>query len=114
MTKSYRPCLTCRQLFIPSKGNTSHCDIHKPKQVYKKNYKRGIKRGYDDPEYRRNRALIRKAQQNCVMCGTQGNSSNPLECDHIIPVSKGGSHDLANLRILCRQCHKKRRGIAHK
>ena len=114
MTRSYRPCLSCRQLFIPSKGNTSYCELHKPKQIYKKNYKRGIRRAYDDTEYRRNRNLIRKAQRNCVWCGTEGNNANKLQVDHIIPVSKGGSHNMANLRVLCANCHKKRRGIAHR
>lgn len=48
------------------------------------------------------------------MCGTEGNNHNPLEVDHIVPISKGGTHELANLRVLCRYCHKKRRGIAHR
>jgi len=113
MNTYQRPCLTCRRLFTPSKSNTSYCQAHKPKQIYRKNYKKG-KRAYDDTEYRRNRKIIRQQQKYCVWCGTAGTSQNKLQVDHIVPVSKGGSHDLTNLRILCQMCHKKRQGKAHR
>ncbi|MSQ61476.1 MAG: HNH endonuclease [Dehalococcoidia bacterium] len=28
-----------------------------------------------------------------------------LEMDHILPVSRGGSSDLANGQVLCKTCH---------
>ncbi|MBX0330481.1 HNH endonuclease [Oscillochloris sp. ZM17-4] len=40
----------------------------------------------------------------------------PLEVahiDHIVPLSKGGTNDMANLRTLCRRCHVLRADIAH-
>lgn len=40
----------------------------------------------------------------------------PLEVvhvDHIVPLSKGGSNDLDNLRTLCRRCHVLRAGHEH-
>jgi len=40
----------------------------------------------------------------CVDCG----SIEDLEFDHVIPFSKGGSSTPENLRILCRQCNRKR------
>lgn len=113
VSKYQRPCLTCRRLFTPSKSNTSYCEPHKPKQVYKKNYKKG-RRAYDDTEYRRNRKLIRSQQRYCVWCQTAGTSTNKLQVDHIVPVSKGGSHHISNLRILCQMCHKTRQGVAHR
>ena len=83
-----RPCLECRVLIEPTKDNPSYCMQHKP--------------------------LIKKAQRNCVQCGTAGNKSNRLTVDHIIPISKGGTHKIFNLRVLCQVCHRKRRGIDHR
>jgi 5-methylcytosine-specific restriction endonuclease McrA len=40
----------------------------------------------------------------------------PLEyahIDHIQPLSKGGTNDMANLRTLCRRCHVLRAGHEH-
>ena len=63
---------------------------------------------------RRNRAKIRKMQRYCVWCGSAGTSNNKLQVDHIIPISRNGTHDLENLRILCQNCHKSRQGKAHR
>lgn len=37
---------------------------------------------------------------------TRVNPSSVLEVDHRIPLSEGGSNDLDNLWLLCRNCHK--------
>ncbi len=39
----------------------------------------------------------------CRYCGEM---SGPLECDHVIPVSRGGSTTLANLAAACGQCNR--------
>ena len=28
------------------------------------------------------------------------------ECDHIVPVSQGGSDDMSNLATICTECHR--------
>ena len=40
----------------------------------------------------------------CVRCGDTEN----LECDHIIPVNAGGTHDEENLQTLCSKCHREK------
>lgn len=64
---------------------------------------------YQDPVYRRNRAIVMaRANGRCECPGDCGAHEGPcgrrdrrIQCDHVIPVSKGGGHDLANLRAVC-------------
>lgn len=43
-------------------------------------------------------ALIQRDGYKCTICGT----IEDLTVDHLIPLSKGGSDDISNLRLLCR------------
>lgn len=50
----------------------------------------------------RKRAVLRRDGEFCRICGsTQG-----LELDHRVPRSQGGTHELSNLQLLCRPCHR--------
>lgn len=59
---------------------------------------------------RKSRTLSKKKRSNvlnrdgneCLRCG----STTDLEVHHIIPVSRGGSDETANLATLCSDCHK--------
>ena len=42
----------------------------------------------------------------CVLCP----SKHDLEYDHEIPVSKGGSNTVNNIRLLCKECNRKKSG----
>jgi len=42
----------------------------------------------------------------CGYCGGRGKS---LECDHVIPIAKGGTNELGNLITACRGCNRKKR-----
>ena len=44
--------------------------------------------------------VLRRDGHRCRMCGQPG-----AEVDHIVPVSKGGSWEAANLQTLCRPHH---------
>lgn len=39
-------------------------------------------------------------------CGNCGSTVN-LDVHHIVPISKGGTNNFANLKTICRECHKK-------
>ena len=41
----------------------------------------------------------------CALCGATKNEQ-PLDVDHIVPRSRGGKHELANLHALCAKCNR--------
>ena len=45
----------------------------------------------------------------CQYCGARGVK---LECDHVVPVSKGGSHDMLNLVTACISCNRSKRDLS--
>lgn len=75
---------------------------------------------YQDPEYLRNRPIVmRRANGRCECPGDCGlEHRNPcgrrdlrIQCDHIIPRTRGGGNELANLRGICSgtgSCHAKK------
>lgn len=60
----------------------------------------------------RNRITAKKRYQvlhrdkfRCQICGAREEDGARLHVDHIIPVSKGGTSDMDNLRTLCDRCN---------
>jgi len=47
------------------------------------------------------RAHLLHKYDSCLACG----ATDRLEIDHIIPYSKGGTHEISNLQVLCKQCN---------
>ncbi|NET76476.1 MULTISPECIES: RNA-guided endonuclease IscB [Okeania] len=60
-------------------------------------YQKGELFGYDVREY-----LLEKWGRSCAYCGA---TDTPLEIEHIVPRSKGGSNRVSNLAIACHQCN---------
>lgn len=59
------------------------------------------------------RAVIARDGLDCALCGRitiEGGGTNPLatEIDHKRPVARGGTDDLDNLRVACRECNNAR------
>ena len=63
-------------------------------------YQNGTLKGYEVKEY-----LLEKHDRTCVYCGA---SNVPLEVEHLIPRSKGGSDRISNLAIACTSCNQKK------
>jgi len=63
-------------------------------------YQQGELRGYEVREY-----LLEKGGRKCAYCGK---TDVPLEVEHIIPGSKGGSNRVSNLTISCHECNQKK------
>ena len=57
-----------------------------------------------DPVPQSVRYTVLKRDGKCLLCGN-GSDDAPLEVDHIVPRSKGGSNDISNLQVLCRPCN---------
>lgn len=60
-------------------------------------YQQGELQGYEVREY-----LLEKWGRNCVYCNVD---NVPLEIEHIIPKSKGGSNKVSNLTLACGSCN---------
>ncbi|WP_276959237.1 RNA-guided endonuclease IscB [Allomeiothermus silvanus] len=60
-------------------------------------YQQGELLGHEVREY-----LLEKWGRRCAYCGTEG---VPLEVEHIVPRSRGGSDRVSNLTLACRACN---------
>ncbi len=63
-------------------------------------YNQGTLFSYEIREY-----LLEKWGRKCAYCSKEG---IPLEIDHVVPKSKGGSNRVSNLTIACRSCNEKK------
>lgn len=63
-------------------------------------YQQGELQGYEVREY-----LLEKYNRTCAYCGK---SDTPLQVEHIIPKSRGGSDSVSNLTISCHRCNQKK------
>jgi 5-methylcytosine-specific restriction endonuclease McrA len=60
-------------------------------------YQQGELAGYELREY-----LLEKWKRRCAYCGTE---NVPLQIEHIVPRSKGGSNRTSNLTLACQDCN---------
>lgn len=56
--------------------------------------------------YRLIKEVFARDNYTCAYCGKVGGK---LECDHIIPFSKGGTNELNNLTTSCRKCNRQKK-----
>ena len=63
--------------------------------------------GYGSKHQRMARHVLRE-ESVCHLCGEPAREGDPLEVDHILPLSMGGSGDRANLAAAHRRCNRGR------
>ena len=63
-------------------------------------YQHGTLRGYELREY-----ILEKWGRKCAYCDEE---NTPLEMEHIVPTSKGGSDRVANLTLACVSCNREK------
>ena len=63
-------------------------------------YQQGELQGYEVREY-----LLEKWGRKCAYCGK---TEVPLEVEHIVPKSRGGSDRVSNLTIACHECNQEK------
>ncbi|PTQ51897.1 MAG: HNH endonuclease [Hydrogenibacillus schlegelii] len=61
-------------------------------------YQRGELFGYEVREY-----LLEKFGRKCAYCGKE---NVPLEIEHVVPKSRGGTDRVSNLTLACRECNR--------
>jgi hypothetical protein len=57
------------------------------------------------PDWEERRKQFLEQKPFCEECLSDYNDNVILQVHHIIPISKGGSHKLDNLKVLCKSCH---------
>lgn len=108
------------------KTKTAYLSLKSTRELVNKNRSRNRKAGlaplgddksrakYYGVKYEpiKRKVVFDKAEWCCEQCGVSTpiemkgkNKCNSPELDHIIPISKGGSHTYTNVQLLCRQCN---------
>ena len=86
-----------------------------PKLKRRRSLRKG-KRGARHPETKRRkwtiRMLVSKTGGRCEYCSCQTtrvkDTPTEMTIDHIVPVSRGGSDEVGNLRLACRRCNEEK------
>ncbi len=97
-----KPPKRCSVVGCPELVNTRRCSTHQ-RQIEANRRAKEVWRDYGS-QWRFIRARVLKAEPICRIC----NDAQATEVDHIKPLKEGGTHDINNLRPLCKSCHSRR------
>lgn len=81
---------------------SGRCESHAPPKRTWKTSARNLNRPGDF--HKRRSLVLARDRFTCQRCGCR----TELEVDHLIPIAKGGTWDLSNLWVLCRDCHRRK------
>lgn len=102
-----KPKRPCSYPNCPELVDGRYCEKHQKEidaryNKYKRSPETGKRYG---SSWRRIRARYIKAHPFCEKCLKSDRFKTAEEVHHIIPLSKGGTHDDNNLMALCKSCH---------
>jgi 5-methylcytosine-specific restriction protein A len=102
-----KPKKPCAYPGCPNLTEGRYCEQHE--RLRNKEYNQ-YQRPYNPSErygsqWRQIRNRYIAAHPLCEECYRQGRLTTSQEVHHIVPLSKGGTHDFDNLMALCKQCH---------
>jgi len=104
-----KPKRPCSYPGCPNLTDGRYCEEHKKleNQRYEK-YDRNpdVHRRYGRA-WKRIRDRYVTKHPLCEQCLKEGRYNKTEEVHHILPLSRGGTHDEANLMALCKSCHSK-------
>jgi 5-methylcytosine-specific restriction endonuclease McrA len=53
----------------------------------------------------RRAAIIDRDHRTCYLCGRDELTDRQIHLDHVVPLSRGGTHTADNIRVACRRCN---------
>lgn len=62
-------------------------------------------RGATEGELLRREDIIERDQRTCHLCGRTDLADNEIHLDHVIPLSKRGTHTADNVKVACAPCN---------
>lgn len=102
-----KPASPCSHPGCPKLTHDRYCTEHA--KLAEHNYRKyerdpAIDRRYGR-QWRKVRARYVALHPVCEQCKKEGRLTPTQEVHHILPLSRGGSHDFTNLMALCKPCH---------
>lgn len=102
-----KPCHPCAHPGCPRLTLVCFCEEHAKAEARRYNcYDRdpASKKRYGY-QWQKVRARFLSDHPLCVECLVRGRATPASEVHHILPLSRGGTHDEDNLIALCKSCH---------
>lgn len=56
--------------------------------------------------------MLKKSNFKCACCGTKL-TTETISCEHVLPLSRGGTNDIINMVALCKICNIKKRNMLY-
>lgn len=103
----YRPKRPCSYPGCPELTDGQYCERHRKQESARYNrYERdpATRKRYGR-DWEKMRARYISAHPLCERCQAAGRLKQAEEVHHILPLSKGGTHEESNLMSLCTSCH---------